>query len=93
MTPKCPDCKHDQDDCSCSETIESLRQQLADSQKQVILLRELTPKRIPNGFVSFGKYYSEQEDKFNDPYNKMAKFKSKYLSDCEKALSDTEPKP
>ncbi len=29
MTPKCPDCKYDQDDCSCSETIESLRQQLA----------------------------------------------------------------
>ena len=29
MTPKCPDCKRDQDDCCCKDEIESLRQQLA----------------------------------------------------------------
>jgi len=75
------------------DEIESLRQQLADSQKQVTLLRSLVPKRIPDGFVSFGKYYSEQEDKFNEPYNSMCKFKRKYLSDCEEALAATEPKP
>ena len=60
--------------------------------EQVTLLRSLVPKRIPNGFVSFGKYYSEQEDKFNEPYNSMCKFKRKYLSDCEEALAATEPK-
>jgi hypothetical protein len=57
--------------------------------EQVTLLRSLVPKRIPDGFVSFGKYYSEQEDKFNEPYNSMCKFKRKYLSDCEEALAAT----
>ena len=74
------------------DLIELLRQQLADCKKREVMLRDLIPKRIPDGFVSFGKYYSEQEDKFNDPYNPMCKFKRKYLSDCEEALAATEPK-
>jgi len=64
-----------------------LRQQLADSQNQVTLLRDLIPKRIPDGFVSFGKYYAEQESIFNPSYKEMTKFKNKYLSDCEEALA------
>ena len=51
------------------------------------LARELLPSRIPNGFVSFGKCYSEQEDLFADPYNKMSKFKRDYLTRCEEALA------
>lgn len=64
-----------------------MHQQVAERDKQIVMLRSLVPKRIQNGFVSFGKYYSEQEDKFNDPYNPMCKFKRKYLSDCEEALA------
>jgi len=71
----------------CAHEIHSLQQQLAAEQAYSAQLRELLPKRIPNGFVSFGKYYSEQEDKFNDPYNPMCKFKRKYISDCEDALA------
>ena len=51
------------------------------------LAKELLPKRIPNGFVSFGKYYAEQEDLFADPYNKMSKFKKSYLTRCEEVLA------
>ena len=40
MTPKCPDCKHDQDDCSCSEIIESLRQQLEFDHAEYKRLRD-----------------------------------------------------
>ena len=61
--------------------------------QQVIMLRDLIPKRIPDGFVSFGKYYAEQESIFNPSYKEMTKFKNKYLSDCEEALAATEPKP
>ncbi len=74
---------------SAAEFVLKERDQLRE---QVTLLRSLVPKRIPDGFVSFGKYYSEQEDKFNEPYNSMCKFKRKYLSDCEEALAATEPK-
>jgi hypothetical protein len=55
----------------------------------VRVLRDLIPKRTSGGFVSFGKYYAEQEDKFNDPHHSMCKFKRKYLSDCEEALTLT----
>lgn len=62
----------------------------ADLHRQIKLLRDLIPKRIPDGFVSFGKCYAEQEDKFNDPFaGTMTKFKSNYLSDCERALAAT----
>lgn len=56
--------------------------------KDVVQLKELLPKRIPNGFVSFGKNYAEQEDKFADPYNKMSKFKKQYLEDCAAAMKE-----
>ena len=72
-----------------SELILEYKQQLADSQNQVTLLRDLIPKRIPDGFVSFGKYYAEQESIFNPSYKEMTKFKNKYLSDCEEALAAT----
>jgi len=66
---------------------EALRNKLAAEQAYSARLRELLPKRIPNGFVSFGQNYCEQEDKFNDPCNPMCKFKRKYLSDCEETLT------
>ena len=62
----------------------------ADMSKQsaaLKLARELLPSRIPNGFVSFGKFFAEQEDLFADPYNKMSKFKRDYLTRCEEALA------
>ena len=30
MTPKCPDCKRDQDDCVCVDELETLRAQVAE---------------------------------------------------------------
>ena len=67
--------------------IAKLEQQLAVSLAENLRLRELVPKRIPNGFVSFGKWYAEQEDIFADPHNRMSLFKKKYLIACEEALS------
>jgi len=69
------------------ESRAALKEQLAQAQAREQSLRELVPKRIPNGFVSLGKNYAESEDKFNDPYNPMCKFKRKYLTECEEALS------
>lgn len=74
-----------------NEEVGALRKRLEDQivklSAALKLARELLPKRIPNGFVSFGKYYAEQEDLFADPYNKMSKFKRQYLSQCEEALA------
>ncbi len=39
MTPKCPDCKRDQDDCCCKCELESLRQQLADALNEGLRLQ------------------------------------------------------
>jgi hypothetical protein len=79
-----------QDWLDVEQFIDGVSQQLAEREKQIVMLLELIPKRIPNGFVSFGKYYFEQEDKFNNPHNPMCKFKATYLSDCETALAATQ---
>ena len=60
---------------------DNLHQQLSDHIKREVMLRDLIPKRIPDGFVSFGKYYAEQESIFNPSYKEMTKFKNKYLSE------------
>ena len=43
MTPKCPNCKRDQDDCVCVDEIESLRTQVeelkADAEREIEALR------------------------------------------------------
>lgn len=66
--------------------ITELKAQLAEARKDAERLVSMLPKRIPNGFVSFGKNYAEQEDKFNDPYNPMCKFKRIYLDECAAAI-------
>lgn len=49
MTPKCPDCKRDQDDCCCKDEIESLRQQLSAAQAKIDeLMLEYCPEEMTN---------------------------------------------
>ena len=62
-------------------------EELLAAQHRIKQLCELVPQRISNGFVSFGKHYAEQEDKFADPFNAMSKFKKMYLAQCEEALA------
>ena len=65
--------------------------QIAALKAQIEQMRELIPHRIPNGFVAFGKYYSEQEDIFANPCNKMSMFKKQYLEKCDAALATPSP--
>ena len=67
--------------------MEKREQQILSLQAYAEQLRSLIPARTPGGFVTLGKNYMEAEDKFNDPYSKMCKFKRVYLDKCEKALS------
>lgn len=40
MTPKCPDCKRDQDDCICEDELESLRKQNLEQAAQIEMMRD-----------------------------------------------------
>lgn len=62
------------------EEYEALKQQRDD-------LLALVPQRTAGGFVAFGKYYAEQERVFAPPHDPMAKFKHKYLDQCEAAIA------
>lgn len=64
-----------------------VQKQLAEREAECLKLRELLPKRIPNGFISFGKYCSEANSKFAPASDPMSKFKHKWFLDCEEALS------
>lgn len=79
--------------CMAAE-LEAARTENAALKEQVAQLEhsQAYEKQQKDGFVSLGKFYSEQEDKFNDPYNPMCKFKRKYLSDCEDELA-IQPSP
>ncbi len=71
MTPKCPDCKRDQDDCICAyrlnpvvidqivrqqEEIEDLRRRLADSVAKQEALSNLVEQAFREGFRSVATY-------------------------------------
>lgn len=71
VTPKCPDCKRDQDDCVCAylpnpvvidqivrqqEEIEDLRRRLADSVAKQEALSNLVEQAFREGFRSVATY-------------------------------------
>ena len=72
-------------------TIESLRAEVETLRRERDELLALLPTRTAGGFISFGKYYAEQERSFAPSNDKMAKFKHKYLDQCEAAIAKVKP--
>ena len=53
MTPKCPNCKRDQDDCVCVDEIEYLRAQVAE------LKAENQQEELQEAFAAFAAEYPQ----------------------------------
>lgn len=69
------------------EVMKELHDEKMRLQQQRDELLALVPQRTAGGFVAFGKYYAEQELVFAPPNDTMAKFKRKYLDQCEAAIA------
>jgi len=60
MTPKCPDCGRDQDECSCSNEIESLRMNIAELKAEIERLNKSAV--ILRATIKCQQHWQEERD-------------------------------
>jgi len=76
MTPKCPDCGRDQDECSCSNEIESLRAQITELKAENERLNKAAV--ILRATIKCQQHWQEERDELKRQNAELAKDAERY---------------
>ena len=82
-------CKDEYRSASLEDTLR-LHEKVTELTRQRDEAIALLPRSVPNGFISFGKYYAENRDLFVRKHEAMSKFRIQYLITCEAAIKESQ---